>query len=320
MNLVVNARDAMSGGGKIILSTSREWIDGRDQRPGSVAAGEYSVLAVADNGCGMSDEVRARVFEAFFTTKPAGLGTGLGLATCRSIVQRWRGHITVESAVGAGTTFKIYLPGAVRAAEGCAAPSKSGVLPRGTETVLVVEDEPGLRELASLVLEAQGYTVLKAGNGQEALGMVREQSGLPVDLVITDMVMPEMGGKVMAAWLRAANPESKILFTSGWDRVSSQALYASQAGAASTGGDRRDRPHRRRKIIGQSLCPPRRTARLRRLKMAKVELEGIAGSNPVTPIFQKGGRPPLTRGSLAAGRARRRAGSLPPDGGDSGPR
>jgi len=164
----------------------------------------------------MSKDVKAKIFEAFFTTKPAGKGTGLGLATCQSIVSRWRGHIAVDSELGVGTKFKVYLPRVARSADATAASNPTGTLPRGTETILVVEDEPGLRELAASVLQKQGYVILKAGNGQEALRIVRERRGRPIDLVLTDMVMPEMGGKMMAEWLQATNPEIKILFTSGY--------------------------------------------------------------------------------------------------------
>jgi len=216
MNLTVNARDAMPNGGTITIATANATV-GEDGISGAqIPPGDYVVLSVADNGHGMSEEVKARIFEAFFTTKPAGKGTGLGLATCQSIVSRWRGHITVDSELGVGTKFGVYLPcvgGVVRAA---LASGPAAGLPRGSETILVVEDEPGLRELAAAVLQKQGYAILKAGNGQEALRIVRDRRGLPIDLVVTDMVMPEMGGKMMADWLQATNPEIKILFTSGY--------------------------------------------------------------------------------------------------------
>jgi two-component system cell cycle sensor histidine kinase/response regulator CckA len=216
MNLTVNARDAMPNGGTITIATANATVAEDGISGEQIPPGDYVVFSVADNGQGMSEEVKAKIFEAFFTTKPAGKGTGLGLATCQSIVSRWRGHITVESELGVGTKFSVYLPrvsGFVRTA---LAASQSGGLPRGSETILVVEDEPGLRELAASVLQKQGYTILKAGNGQEALRIVRERRGLPIELVLTDMVMPEMGGKMMADWLQATNPEIKILFTSGY--------------------------------------------------------------------------------------------------------
>jgi two-component system cell cycle sensor histidine kinase/response regulator CckA len=216
MNLTVNARDAMPNGGTITIATSRASI-GKAGIPGSqIEAGDYVVFSVADNGSGMTDEVKAKMFEAFFTTKPAGKGTGLGLATCQSIVSRWQGHITVDSVLGAGTIFKVYLPEAARDAGPVASSEQSGALPRGIETILLVEDEPGVRDLAAAVLQKQGYVVLQAGNGQEALRVVREEPGRQIDLVLTDMVMPEMGGRMMAEWLLATNPEIKILFTSGY--------------------------------------------------------------------------------------------------------
>jgi two-component system cell cycle sensor histidine kinase/response regulator CckA len=216
MNLTVNARDAMPNGGTITIATSSATVPDDGIFGAQIAPGHYVVLSVADNGHGMSAEVKARIFEAFFTTKPPGVGTGLGLATCQSIVSRWHGQITVESALGVGTKFNVYLPCVTGSIEAAAAAGPKGALPRGTETILIVEDEPGLRELAASVLQKQGYTILKAGNGQEALRMVRERRGQPIDLVLTDMVMPEMGGKMMADWLQATNPEIKILFTSGY--------------------------------------------------------------------------------------------------------
>lgn len=218
MNLTVNARDAIGTDGKITIRTfQRTVLEGAGT---TVPAGDYVALSVADDGCGMSPEVKARIFGAFFTTKPAGKGTGLGLATCQSIVERWHGHITVESEVGAGTKFTIYFPRVSKAAEVVGGADESGALPRGRETILLVEDEPGLRELACTVLQKQGYEVLKASHGDEALTIVRERPGKSIDLVITDIVMPVMGGKAMAEWLHVTRPETAILFTSGytdWD-------------------------------------------------------------------------------------------------------
>ncbi len=217
MNLTVNARDAMPAGGKITISTSQRTVTASDPVGAQLAPGVYVVLSIADEGCGMTEEVRSKIFAPFFTTKPAGKGTGLGLATCQRIVAQWSGHIAVESACGVGTRFDVYLP-RVRCPDQTPATSSpsGGALPRGTETILLVEDEPGLLQLAASVLAQQGYTVLQAANGQEALRIVRDRAGLPIDLVLTDMVMPEMGGKLMADWLRITNPELKLLFTSGY--------------------------------------------------------------------------------------------------------
>jgi CheY-like chemotaxis protein len=215
MNLTINARDAMSNGGVITVETGNVTIREGDAAHPGVPAGSYGVLSVTDTGGGMSDEVKSKIFEAFFTTKPAGQGTGLGLATCQSIIRQWRGYLEVESGLGSGSTFKVYLP-SLPASETVKTASKVIELPpRGVETVLVVEDETGLLALTAIVLERQGYTVLKAANGTEALGIVN--NGLDqIDLVVTDIVMPGMDGRVMAEWVGASRPGLKVLFTSGY--------------------------------------------------------------------------------------------------------
>jgi signal transduction histidine kinase len=228
MNLTVNARDAMPNGGKITIATSNATLDENDARAQTGAIpGDYVMFSVSDTGTGMTEEVKARMFEAFFTTKPKGKGTGLGLATCQTIVQQSRGHIAVQSELGQGTTFKIYFPRVDQPLDVTGRP-RTGSAPRGTETLLVVEDEPTLRQLARSVLELQGYKVLSANNGQDALQTVRDHTGAPIRLVITDVVMPQMGGKVMAEWLKTANPDLKILFTSGYmdDVVTQEGVLA----------------------------------------------------------------------------------------------
>ena len=216
MNLVVNARDAMPRGGRLTISTDNATLDNDYAlaHPGAVP-GDYAVLSVSDTGTGMTEEVKARLFEAFFTTKLKGKGTGLGLATCQTIVQQSGGHISVDSELGRGTTFNIYFPRVDLPLDAAARPAKTGPLPRGTETLLVVEDEPALRHLTCGILKAQGYEVLSASNGQDALEMAREYKGGPIHLVVSDVIMPLMDGKVMASWLKAAYPDLKILFTSG---------------------------------------------------------------------------------------------------------
>jgi len=174
------------------------------------------MLTVSDTGTGMTGEVKAHLFEAFFTTKPLGKGTGLGLSTCQTVVQQSGGHIGVYSEVGRGTTFKIYFPRVEQPLDAAVRAIQAGPLPRGTETLLVVEDDPSVRHLARNVLEAQGYVVLSAPNGQDALRVVREHQGAPIRLAVTDVVMPLMGGKVMAEWLKITYPDLKILFTSGY--------------------------------------------------------------------------------------------------------
>jgi PAS domain S-box-containing protein len=217
MNLVVNARDAMPDGGKLTIATSNVTLDEDFARAHTGAIpGDYVMLNVSDTGTGMTDEVKAHVFEAFFTTKAKGKGTGLGLATCQTIVQQSGGHIFVDSEVGRGTAFKIYFPRVEQPLDVTAKSIQTGPLPRGTETLLVVEDDPSVRHLARGVLETQGYEVLSASNGQDALRVARDHKSSPIRLVITDVIMPLMGGKVMAEWLKTTYPGLKILFTSGY--------------------------------------------------------------------------------------------------------
>lgn len=217
MNLVVNARDAMPNGGRLTIATRN--VDLKENNSGNGTAlpsGHYVNLSISDTGCGMSDDTKAHLFEAFFTTKPKGKGTGLGLVTCQSIVKQSNGFIQVHSEVDKGTTFEIYFPQVGQAA-GTAIPlSGGGALPRGTETLLVVEDEPVVRKLAHNVLAMQGYEVLAAADGREGLQVAREHKGPPIRLVIADVVMPHMGGKMMAEWLKSCYPDLKVLFTSGY--------------------------------------------------------------------------------------------------------
>jgi two-component system, cell cycle sensor histidine kinase and response regulator CckA len=217
MNLVVNARDAMPNGGKLTIATNNVVLDEIHARsyPGALP-GEHVMLSVSDTGSGMTDEVKAHLFEAFFTTKPPGKGTGLGLATCQTIVQKCGGHIEVESELGKGTTFKIYFPRVKPPRSQTRRPFPARTLPRGHETLLVVEDDPSVRHLACTILEAQGYSVLTAANGRDALQLVSTQADPPISLVVTDVTMPFMGGKVMAERLKATHPYLKTLFTTGY--------------------------------------------------------------------------------------------------------
>jgi PAS domain S-box-containing protein len=217
MNLVVNARDAMPNGGRLTITINNVTFDENDAHTrAGVIPGDYLMLSVSDTGSGMTEEVKKRLFEAFFTTKPLGKGTGLGLATCQTIVQQCGGHIEVQSELGKGTTFKIYFPRVEQSLDVSARIIQNGPLPRGTETLLVVEDEPSVRHLARGALENLGYEVLSASNGQDALHVAREHKGSPIQLVISDVIMPLMGGKVMAEWLKTTYPGLKILFTSGY--------------------------------------------------------------------------------------------------------
>jgi two-component system cell cycle sensor histidine kinase/response regulator CckA len=218
MNLIVNARDAMPNGGKLTIVTSNVTLDENDahMRAGIILSGDYVMLSVSDTGTGMTEEVKKRLFEALFTTKPVGKGTGLGLATCQTIIKQCGGHIEVQSELGKGTTFKIYFPRVEQAMDTPTKLVETSPIPHGTETLLLVEDDPSVRHLACSILEAQGYNVVRANNGQDALHMAREHKGSPIRLVVTDVIMPVMSGKVMAEWLKATYPDIKILFTSGY--------------------------------------------------------------------------------------------------------
>jgi signal transduction histidine kinase len=217
INLVVNARDAMPHGGHLTIGTSNVTLDEHYARAHSgVTPGEYVMLTVSDTGTGMTSEVKAHLFEALFTTKPKGEGTGLGLVTCQTIVQQAGGHIGVYSEVGIGTTFKVYFPRMDQPLDPASKSIHSGPAPRGTETLLIVEDDPTVRHLAQTVLIAQGYNVLTASNGSVALETARNHKGPRISLVLSDVIMPVMGGKVMAEWLKTTYPDLKILFTSGY--------------------------------------------------------------------------------------------------------
>ena len=208
MNLVVNARDAIPTGPGHHRHQQCHARRCLRARASGRKAGRYVMLSVSDSGTGMTDKVKARLFEAFFTTKPKGKGTGLGLATCHTIMQQSGGHIAVQSELGKGTNFKIYFPRVDQPLDGAALP-QIGSVPRGTETLLVVEDQPSLRLLAQCVLQAQGYHVLTASNGEEALRSVRNHKATPIRLVISDVIMPQMGGRVMAEWLKISQPRSQ---------------------------------------------------------------------------------------------------------------
>jgi len=216
INLAVNARDAMQEGGKLILETANVTLDERyTQEHTEVIPGDYVMLAISDTGIGMSAEVKAHLFEPFFTTKGVGKGTGLGLAMVYGIVKQHQGHISVYSELGQGTTIKIYLP-RVKEEVGVFAPTgQAAAMLRGSETVLVAEDEPAVRGIAVRVLREQGYTVLEAANGTEALRVALAHGKRP-DLLLTDVIMPEMKGKALAEQLCARWPGLKVLYISGY--------------------------------------------------------------------------------------------------------
>jgi len=216
VNLVVNARDAMPESGKITIETYNAALDAEyARRHEDVTPGEYVVLAVSDNGTGMGEEIRLHIFEPFFTTKDKGRGTGLGLATVYGIVKQAGGHIWLYSELGEGTTFKIYLPRAVSPAEILVQTPEPIVLLSGSETVLLVEDEPSVRGLAVQTLRGRGYTVLEAMHGEEALRVANGHES-EIALLLTDVVMPQMSGRELAERLQKQHPEMKVLYASGY--------------------------------------------------------------------------------------------------------
>jgi len=217
VNMAMNAADAMPNGGKLILETTNVTLDEEYVRPfPGLKAGGYVMLAITDTGTGMSDEVKARVFEPFFSTKGVGQGTGLGLATCYGILKQSDGHINVYSEVARGSTFKIYLPQVEQRATISLPRSTSPDLPRGTETILLAEDDPSLREMSATLLRRLGYTVLTAANGVEALNLKQQRDIGHIDLLFTDVVMPHMSGKELSDRIRTIYPRTKILFTSAY--------------------------------------------------------------------------------------------------------
>jgi signal transduction histidine kinase/CheY-like chemotaxis protein len=227
MNFAVNARDAMPSGGRLLIGTKD--VDLNDvllRTQETVTFDKYVMLSVADTGAGMTAEVRERIFEPFFTTKELGRGTGLGLATVYGIVKQHSGNIFVDSDPGQGTTFKVYFPIAGERGQECDKDHDlSGPLPAGTEVILVVEDDPSVRELVRQVLAPLGYKVLATAGGDDALRTSDSYDG-PVDLLLTDVVMPGMNGKQLAETLRIKRPGIKVLFMSGYahDVLSTQGM------------------------------------------------------------------------------------------------
>ena len=216
MNLVVNARDAMPRGGKLSIETSNVYLDESYAREHvSVDPGEYVMLAISDTGCGMNEETRQRIFEPFFTTKESGKGTGLGLSMVYGIVKQSGGNIWVYSEEGRGTTFKIYFPRVTAEAEEYRRVGDTFEMPKGSETILLVEDAALVRTLARQVLETAGYKVLEAASAEAAL-TICEPNGTRIDLLLTDVVMPGMSGNDMSKILLARQPDMPVLYMSGY--------------------------------------------------------------------------------------------------------
>jgi two-component system cell cycle sensor histidine kinase/response regulator CckA len=217
LNLAVNARDAMPSGGKLTLETNNVELDKDYARTHiSVAPGHYVMLSVSDTGCGMTPEVKDRIFEPFFTTKVKGKGTGLGLSTVYGIVKQSGGNIWVYSEPDKGTAFKIYLPRVEEEIDVLSSQEEVLDLPKGNETVLLVEDDISVRDLAARFLLGQGYKVLEATNGNEAIQIAQEHLKEKIHLLLTDMVMPQMGGKELVGRFKSLHPGIKVLFISGY--------------------------------------------------------------------------------------------------------
>jgi len=218
LNLSVNSRDAMQGGGRLTLETAVVSLpDNEEDSSGMEAppAGEYVVIRVVDTGMGMSDEVKAHLFEPFFTTKSEASGSGLGLATSYGIVRQSGGRIRVQSKIGQGTNVEIFLPRFPAPASRYKRPADRK-LPVGTESILVLEDDISVRHMSVRILRSLGYQVIEAANGDDAQRLFSANAKQKIDLLLTDMVMPQMSGRFFADWLRKESPETKVVFVSGY--------------------------------------------------------------------------------------------------------
>jgi CheY-like chemotaxis protein len=231
MNLAVNARDAMPNGGRLTIIAANVVLDEEyARRHLGVRPGRYVMLSVNDTGCGMDADTQAQMFDPFFTTKGQGQGTGLGLSTVYGIVKEHDGHVDVESAVGIGTTMRVYLPRVEGAVEATSRVSGETERSPGAETILLVEDDDQLRHLIAQILQAGGYTLLEAENGSQAL-LLSEQQVTPIDLVLTDIVMPGMNGRMLAEKLMSSRACNAVLFMSGYTGDATAHQQAIPAGA-----------------------------------------------------------------------------------------
>jgi CheY-like chemotaxis protein len=216
INLVLNARDAMPQGGRITVRTTNVVLEGEPQgRWQKIPAGSYVVVSVGDDGVGMTPEVLFHLFEPFFTTKETGKGTGLGLASCYGFVRQSGGWIDVDSQPGRGTTFELFFPSLARAHPKAIEPAPGPDAQCGTETILLVEDQAQLRSVTARALRERGYRILEASNGEEALRVLSRHAE-PLDVLVTDVVMPQMGGPELAEHVRRRVPGVRVLFTSGY--------------------------------------------------------------------------------------------------------
>lgn len=216
-NLSVNARDAMPNGGKLVIQTANVLVEAvQSNLHEGMKPGDYVLLEVKDSGTGMTEEVKKKIFEPFFTTKPKGKGTGLGLATCFDFIKESRGFIEVETALGKGTSFKLYFPKAEGKAQNAVDAEVSGDLPRGTETILLVEDEDLVRQFTQRMLSDYGYKVITAMNSERAIRAAEEYQDSKIDLLLTDVVMPGMDGRELAELLKGKIPALKVILMSGY--------------------------------------------------------------------------------------------------------
>lgn len=221
MNLTANARDAMPKGGKLLFEIKNVQLDKNflKEKP-DAKLGDYVLLSATDTGTGIPDEIQRKIFEPFFTTKEKGRGTGLGLATCQAIAEEYKGFIRLNSKVGEGTTFQVYFPRTKEKPEAPSTQPEIKTIPRGTETILLVEDEAAVRALSLRILCELGYRVLEAANGQEALQIQKSHQKDKIHLVITNVMMPLMPGTELAERIHQARADIKILFISGFDQES----------------------------------------------------------------------------------------------------
>jgi CheY-like chemotaxis protein len=231
MNLVVNARDAMPTGGKITIETAHAEMDeSYVSRHAGTRPGQYVLLVVSDTGCGMDENIKSQIFEPFFTTKAAGQGTGLGLSTVYGIVKQSEGYILVYSETGKGTTFKIYFPRVREKAEARLLPHEVSEPPRGSETILVVEDDKTLREITVKLLQDGGYQVVEAKDADDALRILAA-SEPDINLLLTDVIMPNKSGAELAKQAKEGHRELRTLFMSGYtgDLVGRQGVLTEEA-------------------------------------------------------------------------------------------